>query len=155
MRDRSLMTNVFSLNISDPNQAHRFAYTVPSPGGSPDEQWFLRPRTILTRLTVAAVTTGQILSITPPYPNATYKIDFFGPMVKCKDASLDIARQIQAAAERSKSNVNESLVEIQNSYFAFVPDLSKAGLAANAGVAQVTNHTNTNGAAHGSNELWL
>lgn len=166
------MTDVFSLNISDPNQAHRYSYTVPSHGSSrPDDQLFLRPRTILARLAVAAATTGQvletdsfsqifvdssqILSITPPFPNATYEIEFFGPVVKCKDASANVAKQIHDATERSKSAVDKSVKEIQNSYFAFVPDLSKAGIDANAGVIQVANHSDTNGAARGSNELWL
>lgn len=97
----------------------------------------------------------KILSITPPFSNATYEIDFFGPVVKCKDASLEVTKQIHDATERSRFAVDESLIEIQNSYFAFVPDLSKSGIDANAGVVQVANHSDTNGAAHGSNELWL
>lgn len=156
MRDRAIMTNVFSLNISDPNQAHRYAYSIPSPNSiRPDDQSFLRPRTVLTRLTVAAATTGQILSIPPPFPNATYEISFFGPVVKCKDADAEIANQIHAATERSRFTADESIMQIENSYFAFVPDLSPAGIDSNAGVIQMANHSDTNGAAHGSNQLWL
>ena len=156
MHDRFEMTKVFSLNISDPNQAHRYAYSVPSPNSArPDDQSFLRPRTVLTRLTVAAATTGQILSIPPPFPNATYEISFFGPVVKCNDAGADVAKQIHAATERSKFTADESIMQIENSYFAFVPDLSPAGINSNAGVVQIANHSDTNGAAHGSNQLWL
>lgn len=66
-----------------------------------------------------------------------------------------MAKQIHGATERSRFAVDESVTEIQNSYFAFVPDLSKSGIDANADVIQVANHSDTNGAAHGSNELWL
>lgn len=156
MHDRATMTNVFSLNISDPNQAHRYAYSVPTHNSSQtDDQSFLRPRTVLTRLTVAAATTGQVLSIPPPFPNASYEIAFFGPVVKCKDAPADVTKQIHAATKRSRFTADESIMEIQNSYFAFVPDLSPAGMDSNAGVIQIANHSDTNGAAHGSNQLWL
>lgn len=66
-----------------------------------------------------------------------------------------MAKQIHDATERSRRAVDESLTEIQNSYFAFVPDLSHSGIDVNSGVVQVANHSDTNGAAYGSNELWL
>ena len=155
MQDRSMMTNVFATNISDVNQAHRYAYAVPSNLSLPDEKTYLRPRTVLTRLVVASSTTATILPITPPFTNATYEVNFYGPVVKCKDASRDVAAQIQAATERARFVADQSLMQIQNSYFGFVPDLSKEGLIANNGVVQVTNHSDTSGALHGSNEMWL
>ncbi len=155
MQDRAVMANVFSLSISDPNQAHRYAYAVPSNSSRPEEMTYLRPRTVLTRLTVASSTNGVILPITPPFTNATYEVDFFGPVVKCKNASTDVGNYIQAATERSRYVADESLMQIQNFYFAFVPDLSKPGLDANDDVVQVANHSDTSGALHGSNELWL
>lgn len=100
-------------------------------------------------------TFSKILSVTPPFSNATYEINFFGPVVKCKDASLEVAKHIHDATERSRLAVDKPLIEIQNSYFAFVPDLSKSGIDGSAGVVQIANHSDTNGAAHGSNELWL
>ncbi|MCJ1467673.1 hypothetical protein MMC07_006298 [Pseudocyphellaria aurata] len=154
IRDRAVMTDVFSLNISDPNQAHRYSYTVPSHDSSrPEDQLFLRPRTVIARLTVAAATTGQARE-TESF-SQIFVDRFFGPVVKCKDASANVAKQIHDATERSKMAVDKSVKEIQNSYFAFVPDLSRSGIDANAGVIQVANHSDTNGAAHGSNELWL
>ena len=149
------MTNVFMTNISDVNQAHRYAYAVPSNLSLPDEKTYLRPRTVLTRLVVASSTTATILPITPPFTNATYEVNFYGPVVKCKDASRDVADQIQAATERTRFAADQSLMQIQNSYFGFVPDLSREGLLANNGVIQVANHSDTSRALHGSNELWL
>lgn len=64
-------------------------------------------------------------------------------------------KQIHDATKRRRFAVDESVMEVENSYFAFVPDLSKSGTDTNAGVIQVANHSDTNGAAHGSNELWL
>lgn len=46
-------------------------------------------------------------------------------------------------------------MQVANKYFSMVPDLSDAGLTANAGVVQMANHTDTKGAARGSNQLWL
>lgn len=155
MQDRSIMTNVFSTNISDVNQAHRYAYAVPRNLSLPDEKTFLRPRTVLTRLVVASSTTATILPITPPFTNATYEVKFYGPVVKCKDASGEVAAQIQAATERARFVADQSLMQLQNSYFGFVPDLSKEGLMANNGVVQVTNRSDTSGALYGSNEMWL
>ena len=156
LRHHSLMTNVPALNISDPNQAHRYAYATSShDAANPRLETFLRPRTILTRLGVAAGTTGEILQIPPVFTNATYKLQFFGPVVKCEDANASIAKHVQDAVERSKYIKDGSITMVQNSYFAMIPDLSSAGLVSNAGVVQVTNHSDTKSATSGSNQLWL
>ena len=156
LKDHSLMAGVPSLNISDPNQAHRYAYATASKDtADPRLVTYLRPRTILTRLAEAAGTTGEILQIPPVFVNATYELQFFGPVVKCNDANGSIAKQIGAAVERSKSLKDNSIKEIQNSYFAMVPDLSVSGIKSQSGVIQAANHSDTNSAAHGSNELWL
>lgn len=156
IREKTIIANVPSLNISDANQAHRYAYATSSHDASnPRLKKYLRPRTILTRLANAAGTSGEILSITPPFTNATYELQFFGPVVKCEDADDTVTKHIEAAMERTKSIKDNPIMEIANNYFSMVPDLSAAGLAANEGVVQVANHTNTKGAENGSNQLWL
>lgn len=156
LKDHSLMAQVPSLNISDPNQAHRYAYATASKDASnPRLETFLRPRTILARLAEAAGTTGEILQIPPVFTNATYEIQFFGPVIKCNDANGSVEKQIEAAVKRSKFLKDNSTVEIQNSYYAMVPDLSASGIKSHSGVVQVANHSDTNSAAHGSNQLWL
>ncbi len=156
IREQTIKANVPSLNISDPHQAHRYAYAISSHDASnPRLKTYLRPRTILTRLANAAGTSGAILPITPPFTNATYDLQFFGPVVKCEDANDTVSRHIQAATERNKFKKDNPVVQVANNYFSMVPDLSAAGLAANEGVVQIANHTNTKGAANGSNQLWL
>lgn len=156
IREKTIIANVPSLNISDPDQAHRYAYAISSHDASnPRLKTYLRPRTILTRLANAAGTSGEILSISPPFTNATYELQFFGPVVKCEDANDTVTRHIEVAMERNKLIKDDSVVEIANNYFSMVPDLSAAGLAANKGVVQVANHTKTKGVENGSNQLWL
>lgn len=151
-----MIANVPSLNISDANQAHRYAYATSSHDASnPRLKSYLRPRTILARLANAAGTSGEILSITPPFTNATYELQFFGPVVKCGDANDTVIRHIEAAMERNRFTKEAPIIELANSYFSMVPDLSAAGLAANKGVVQMANHTNTKGAENGSNQMWL
>jgi hypothetical protein len=156
IREHTVIANVPSLNISDANQAHRYAYATSSHDASnPRLKTYLRPRTILARLANAAGTSGEILPITPPFTNATYELQFFGPVVRCGDANDTVTRQIQAAMERNSFAKEAPVTEIANNYFSMVPDLSAAGLAANEGVVQMANHTNTKGAENGSNQLWL
>lgn len=149
------MALVPSLNISDPNQAHRYAYATANNDANPKLVTYLRPRTILARLAEATGTTGEILQISPVFVNATYELQFFGPVVKCRGANASTTKQIAAATDRSKSLNDHSITEIQNSYFAMVPDLSVLGMESHARVIQVANHSDTNSAAHGSNQLWL
>lgn len=156
LRDHSLIVQVPSLNISDPNQAHRYAYATASKDASdPRLETYLRPRTILNRLAEATGTTGEILQIPPVFVNATYELQFFGPTVKCNDANKSVTEQIVAAIDRSKSIKDSSIEEIQNSYFAMVPDLSVNGTKSQEGVVQAANHSDTSSAMHGSNQLWL
>lgn len=154
LRDKTIIANVPSLNISDPNQAHRYAYAISSHDAyNPRLKTYLRPRTILTRLANAAGTSEEILSISPPFTNATYDIQFFGPMVKCNDANDTVSRHIQTAMERNRLNKDNVYVEIANNYFSMMPDLSAAGLAANKNAVQAANHTNTKGVENVSNQL--
>ena len=155
-RKSSVMADVPLLHISDANQAHRYAYTFPSHNKTdPKSQTFMRPRTVLTRLAVAAATSAQVLRITPPFANASYRVQFFGPIVKCGDANMTVARQIQNVAQRDKISEDGLIVEVTNSYFAMVPDLSTPATLSRPGVIQAANHSDSNGAARGSNQLWI
>ena len=59
IHNKTIITNVPSLGISNPEESHRFAYAPPRKDGS-DLQKFLGPRTILARLAVETATTGSV-----------------------------------------------------------------------------------------------
>lgn len=149
----TIMTNVPSLGISNPEESHRFAYAPQRKDGS-DLQMFLGPRTILARLAVETATTGRILPIRPPMINASYELEFLAPIVSCEDANATIAGMIDLASEEKRLAVgNKSLSEVSIFYYAFVPDLS--GQTLNASHVRIANLSDPDGAANSSNQLWM
>jgi len=143
------------LDIADPLHEDSFAYSVPADGFKNttteqlSTQLFLGPRTILERLSVATASGGVILPIAPPFVNASYQIQFYGPMVQCFEAN----DTQQAALEKliSQQLVTDpatNVTQLLNSYFAYVPDLSEPDEAVNL-VDRLQQPSN------GSNELWL
>ena len=139
-----------SLIIADPTKAHLFAYSVPAngPNSSNDpSQMFLGPRTIVDRLSVDTAATGEILQISPPFVNSSYKLQFYGPMVQCQEADVTVSTIMQSIiSEQMKTQDN--VTQLLNAYYAYVPDLSapdNAGILVNR-LQQPSN---------GSNQLWL
>jgi hypothetical protein len=110
-----------------PNQPKRFTYSVQSNSTDSYNELFLGRRTIISRLSTAIATQGQILPITPPFPNASYALQFYGPTVQCEDAHSSVATTIDSIRDQAVSNFTGNIVEGANYYFAFVPDLSNLG----------------------------
>lgn len=124
---QAIIAPVRRLNISGENQPGRFTYSVPVNGpGSNDtaSQIFLGPRTIISRLSVATATLGEILPIIPPFANASYQIKFYGPMVNCTDANSSVATTIDKMVQGEMSTLQNGAREVQNFYYAFVPELN-------------------------------
>jgi hypothetical protein len=108
---------------------------------------FAGPRTIIDRLAVASAARGEILPIPAPFLNATYNVQFYGPTVECSVASDSISAIIAARVQdqmRTKNNVTQ----VQNAYFAYVPDLDNTETAPTAADRLLE-------PARGSNQLWL
>ena len=102
---------------------------------------------------MAAAANGEVLQLPTPYTNATYVQQFHGPIAKCSEANSTVAGFIDAAAIRRKNNLDPSLREISNDYFAFVPALSR--LNASTSTIEEANLDDSNGALRASNQLWL
>ena len=86
--------------------------------------------------------------------NASYELEFLGPVVSCKDANATIAGKIDIAAQERKLAAGDRLIaEISNLYYAFVPDLSRQVL--NTSEVRIANLSDPDGAANSSNQLWL
>jgi hypothetical protein len=117
-----------SRNISQPG---RFAVYVPlnaqnnSVNNASDV--LTGPRTIISRFSNAAASTGDILPIIPPYLNSTYMLQFYGPKVECRDAGPQEIATIDSSIDSqiSMSEATETNQEID--YFAFVPAQNSSG----------------------------
>jgi hypothetical protein len=121
-----------SRNISQPG---RFAVYVPfNTQNSSDNssvnnasEILTGPRTIISRFSNAAASTGNILPIIPSYLNSTYMLRFYGPKVECKDAGPNEIATIDRLIDSqiAVSEATETNQEID--YFAFVPAQDSSG----------------------------
>ncbi|KAA8573449.1 hypothetical protein EYC84_005034 [Monilinia fructicola] len=146
--------NVSSLDMYGPNQASRFTYSAPV--NNQQNQLFLGPRTIITRLSTATATQGQILPINAPFSNATYDIQFYAPTVKCNAADAATSKIIENFRQQSIVNITGSTKEISNYYYSFVPNLGNYGNSSlpNNGVSLVP-QMRVQQPQNASNELWM
>lgn len=123
-----------SLGITDCSNGHQFAY-FPEPrpkanGGCTRNQnyTFLGPRSVITRLSTAAASLGEILPIQPPFTiqpsNTSYSIQFGGPFVQCSGANGSVTDSMNAYLTARNETLltasNETQFE-QLAYAAFVP----------------------------------
>ena len=139
-------------------QPRRFTYSVVSNDSVTGASYelFLGPRTIVSELSTAAATQGQILTITPPSVNSIYSLQFYGPSVQCEEANTTVATLIQSLRNQSVANNTGDIIEVANYYYAFVPDLSSFGdkSSPNDGVEAVS-QIRLQQPYNASNELWM
>jgi hypothetical protein len=138
------------------NQTVRFTYSVQSNSSGSESEQFLGPRTIISRLSTATATQGQILPISPPFPNSTYALEFYGPAVQCGEANSSVATIIKSLRKEAVTSFRGNIVDNSDYYFAFVPDLSNVGnsSAPNGGVAAVS-QIRLQQPQNASNQLWM
>jgi hypothetical protein len=132
------------------SQSNYFHVSRPAAGpGSPNNSslLFQGPRTILSRLSVAAAALGEVLPIPAPSINSAYAIQFLGPMVQCGEASETEKALIQNVIA-APTQPSEGIQQTYSAYFAYVPDLSTADTFGNIS-------TRTDDPTKGSNQLWL
>ncbi|TGO86393.1 hypothetical protein BPOR_0307g00020 [Botrytis porri] len=149
--------NVSSLDMYGHDQPSRFTYSAPvNVTDGVQHALFLGPRTIITRLSTATATQGEILPINAPFSNATYDVQFYGPIVKCNEADSTTATIIQNLRDESVANITGSVTEVSNYYYAFVPNLG------NYDNSSLTNHGVTvipqarlQQPQNASNQLWM
>ncbi|KAI9647681.1 hypothetical protein NHQ30_004066 [Ciborinia camelliae] len=149
--------NVSSLDMYGPSQASRFTYSAPvNLTNNEQNEIFLGPRTIVTRLSTATATQGQILPINAPFSNATYDVQFYAPTVKCDKADTATATIIQNFRGDSIANFTAPVTEVSNYYYAFVPNLGNYGngLLPNNGVTVIP-QMRLQQPQNASNQFWM
>ena len=152
LRNNTQSMNIPTLHISDASNYQRFSYAVN--GTHAGLQKYLGPRTVIQRLSIAASTTGEILSLSPPAANATYQQTFFGPYIQCSESTEEVSREIDRMIDRAKRELDPSIELVAMSYFAAVPALSNLRNTSYAEV-QVANLTEADGALYASNQAWM
>ncbi|KAF7868385.1 hypothetical protein EAF04_004917 [Stromatinia cepivora] len=149
--------NVSSLDMYGSNQPSKFTYSVPvNLTDNVQNEFFLGPRTIITRLSTATATQGKILPINAQPSNATYNVQFYGPIVKCKEADVATAEIIQNLRNQFIADFKAPVTEVLNYYYAFVPNLSNYGNSSlpNNGVTVIP-QMRLEQPQNASNQLWM
>jgi len=114
------------------NAGYRFAYSPPIKRGTiqylDDQSRLLTgPRTILNLISTATASLGEILPVISPYNTSASSVQFFAPIIKCKDANMteqviiDRFRQEDMAAEPG------AIIQKDSAYYAFVPTYNSSG----------------------------
>lgn len=120
---------------------------------------FLGPRTLVMRLLSATATLGEILPIPHSVPNSTYGLQFYGPSIRCDEANSSVAAIIDNVRDYDvRENMQGTIINDTNYYYAFVPDLTNAGNTSLQfdGVVPVSqNRLQLEIPQHASNQLWM
>jgi hypothetical protein len=120
------------LTIANSTQGNLYSYS-PSVMGDrynlKDEvtKIFSGPRTILTLLTSAAASFGQILPIEPPEKHMTTTVGFYGPAVRCSEPDQSVKSQISGLLTQKMNNMIGSFKEVKSAYYGFVPAFDSNG----------------------------
>ena len=120
-------TGVLSVDISNATNANYFAYFIPLNdtgnyvNANNESQSFNGARSILTRLSTASASLGQILPITPPFNDCSYPLNFSAPYVNCTTANSTVEYLIDAFLHEMNSTWEESGLAFIEAYYAFVP----------------------------------
>lgn len=149
-----LQQSVPNLSIANSQAGNTYAYSPPmnkSTIQSIDDpsKTFCGPRTILTLLSTATASRGEILPIKPPYNHSSYDIQFYGPVVRCSDANTSTIQQIDQAIEAKASTPLGTAFLNETAYYAFVPSLDENNNLIAMDQPRYQQPSNA------SNELWM
>lgn len=116
-----------SVDLYGEGQQELLAYWVNTTDN--EQQPLGAPRTIITRLSTATATQGQILPINHRFPNSTYVLQFYGPAVQCQEANSTVSKIIDGLRNSTIANITtaDEVLPLANYYYAFVPDLTDFG----------------------------
>ena len=116
---------MLSLDITNASEAHRFAYFTPLndtyANANPNSYSFDGPRSILTRLSTATASLGQVLPINHNFVNSSYSIQFLGPYVNCYEANSTVEEIMDAFLQNMNVTLQENSQYLVDAYYAFVP----------------------------------
>jgi hypothetical protein len=88
---------------------------------------FNGPRTVVTLLSTAAASQGEILALKAPSNHSAYTLGFFGPAVQCTPANSSVQAVISELLALRMNEIDGTVKEVQNAYFAFVPSFDAQG----------------------------
>lgn len=150
------------ISTNDTSQYTRFEYSAPLlpdtvEGLDDTNNFFVGPRSIISRLSSATATTGQILPIHPQFPNMSYSLQFFGPTVGCEEASRTQAAIIDSILRLKMSDPRDNFTEKTSAYFGFVPNeyiMNGGEVTDIARVHDISDVRRQRPANTSSNQLW-
>ncbi|KAH6713525.1 hypothetical protein BKA61DRAFT_43274 [Leptodontidium sp. MPI-SDFR-AT-0119] len=150
------------ISTNDTGQYSRFEYSAPLlpdtvEGLNNTNNFFVGPRTIISRLSSATATTGQILPIHPQFTNMSYSLQFFGPTVKCGAANSTQAAIIDRLLRLKMAYPVDNFTEQTSAYFGFVPNeyiMSGGEVTDIETVNDISNIRMQQPANTSSNQLW-
>ena len=120
---------MLSAGISNATKGKYFAYYTPlnmtDPAARNDSFSLSGPRSILARLSTATAASGQILPITPPFPNSSYSIQFVGPYVSCDTANSTVEQFLDAFLKQYDGALQQDSLNKTWAYYAFVPTFDR------------------------------
>jgi hypothetical protein len=120
------------LAIADSSVGGRFAHSPPTYSDEPNfvddgKKIFAGPRTILSLISTATASLGQILPINAPYNHSMYSIRFYGPIIQCDTANSSVATRIASLLKDKMAIPLGTAKETVNAYYSFVPAFDDSG----------------------------
>jgi hypothetical protein len=140
--------------IADYRKAHRYTYSPPVQRGT-TQDWddqsrvFTGSRTALNLITAATSSLGEILQADLPHNNSAYFISFFAPIIKCLDANVSEATEIQRFLDDEMATTYDDRQEVDSAYYGFVPTHD------NNGNLTAVWHPRQQTPSRPMNELWM
>lgn len=110
---------------------------------------FCGPRTILTLLSTATASRGEILPIKPPSNHSSYEIQFHGPVATCSDANTSTIRLIDGLLKNKAAEPLGTAFLNESAYYAFVPAVNSSNQLVAMDQPRYQQPSNA------SNELWM
>lgn len=118
---------MLSLDIANATKANLFAYFIPfnDTGNylnvNNNSESFNGPRSILTRLSSASASLGEILPITPPFEQSSYTLNFSAPYVSCTTANSTVEYLLDGFLKEMNSSWERDGLDFADAYYALVP----------------------------------
>jgi len=161
---------VHCLDIRNSSEAHRFAYYTPAntsvSDADPNSYIFDGPRSVLTRLSAATASYGQILPISPPFSETSYSLTFDGPYVNCASGNANAFNStvqgfVDLFLQKMNSSLHQSSLGEQFAYYAFVPSFdvdvegSNTAFFNGTGLTALDQPRLQEQPGNATNELWM
>jgi hypothetical protein len=142
------------LAIANSTVGHKFAYSPPADGNysslvNDEKRVFSGPRTILSLLSTATASLGQILPIKAPYTHSSYSVQFHGPIVQCGTAHSSVATRMESLLSEEMAVPLDTAKKAVNVYYGFVPAFDAAGEVIALSKPRLQSPSNA------TNQLWI